>query len=197
MDETNTQSRGTENFNKKKKKKKNYFYINVHKNFIKQENFCGVDLYNGFLIRFIKASQAYLGQSEDSVVVDFNYYRADEASTPRLNQDVWEEVEQLNHPDMALVESACVAIGSHIYAISGLNAYSLEPCLRDGEGSNKIRCIDTLNPQHGWNTCFTLPFSRGKGMSFPFLYRIYQAKICFWSSVFKSLNLKKVMPLNF
>lgn len=62
---------------------------------LKPENFCGVDLYNGFLIRFIKASQAYLGQNEDSVVVDFNYYRADEGSTPRLNQDVWEEVEQM------------------------------------------------------------------------------------------------------
>ncbi|KAI6680036.1 hypothetical protein NL676_033917 [Syzygium grande] len=59
------------------------------------ENFCGVDVYNGFLIRFIKASKAYLGQSEDSVVVDFNYYRADDPSTPRLNQEVWEEVEQM------------------------------------------------------------------------------------------------------
>ncbi|KAK0570385.1 hypothetical protein LWI29_000327 [Acer saccharum] len=62
---------------------------------IKPENFCGVDIYNGFLIRFIKASKAYMGQSEDSIVVDFNYYRASDASTPRLNQDVWEEVEQM------------------------------------------------------------------------------------------------------
>ncbi|KAL6957425.1 L-gulonolactone oxidase 3 [Sarracenia purpurea var. burkii] len=59
------------------------------------DNFCGADIYNGILFRFVKASGAYLGQSEDSVVVDFNYYRADEASTPRLNQDVWEEVEQI------------------------------------------------------------------------------------------------------
>ncbi|WCJ29447.1 D-arabinono-1 4-lactone oxidase family protein [Euphorbia peplus] len=59
------------------------------------DNFCGVDIYNGFMIRFIKASEAYLGQSEDSVVVDFNYYRANDPSTPRLNQDVWEEVEQM------------------------------------------------------------------------------------------------------
>ncbi|KAK7384987.1 hypothetical protein VNO78_30692 [Psophocarpus tetragonolobus] len=62
---------------------------------LKPENFCGVDDYNGFLIRFIKASTAYLGQSEDSVVLDFNYYRANDPSNPRLNQDVWEEVEQL------------------------------------------------------------------------------------------------------
>ncbi|KAL0323834.1 UNVERIFIED_CONTAM: L-gulonolactone oxidase 3 [Sesamum calycinum] len=59
------------------------------------ENFCGVDMYDGFLMRFISKSDAYLGQPEDSVVVDFNYYRADEASTPRLNEDVWEEVEQM------------------------------------------------------------------------------------------------------
>ncbi|KAJ0877856.1 putative oxidoreductase [Helianthus annuus] len=59
------------------------------------DNFCGVDIYNGLLIRFIKASTAYLGQPVDSVVVDFNYYRADSAMTPRLNQDVVEEVEQM------------------------------------------------------------------------------------------------------
>ncbi|KAJ4835804.1 L-gulonolactone oxidase 3 [Turnera subulata] len=62
---------------------------------IKPENFCGVDIYNGFLIRFVKASQAYLGQWEDSVVLDFNYYRATDPSIPRLNQEVWEEVEQM------------------------------------------------------------------------------------------------------
>ncbi|KAK1375823.1 L-gulonolactone oxidase [Heracleum sosnowskyi] len=62
---------------------------------LKPENFCGVDMYNGFLIRFIKESSALLGQSEDSVVVDFNYYRADNAMSPRLNQDFLEEVEQM------------------------------------------------------------------------------------------------------
>lgn len=62
---------------------------------VKPENLCGVDIYNGILFRFIKASDAYLGQTEDSIVVDFNYYRASEGSTPRLNQDVWEEIEQI------------------------------------------------------------------------------------------------------
>ncbi|CAN8299280.1 unnamed protein product [Cochlearia groenlandica] len=59
------------------------------------ERFCGIDIYNGILIRYIKGSKAYLGQTEDSVVVDFNYYRADDASTPRLNQDLMEEMEQI------------------------------------------------------------------------------------------------------
>ncbi|KAG6389434.1 hypothetical protein SASPL_150902 [Salvia splendens] len=58
-------------------------------------SFCGADIYNGFLLRFVKKSDAYLGQPKDSVVVDFNYYRADEAGTPRLHGDVWEEVEQM------------------------------------------------------------------------------------------------------
>ncbi|XP_019183724.1 PREDICTED: L-gulonolactone oxidase 3 [Ipomoea nil] len=61
----------------------------------KPQSFCGADTYNGFLIRFVKASAAHLGPPEDSVVVDINYYRADDAVTPRLSQDVWEEVEQL------------------------------------------------------------------------------------------------------
>ena len=52
---------------------------------MKPERLCGIDIYNGILIRFIKGSKAYLGQGEDSVVIDFNYYRADDVLTPRLN----------------------------------------------------------------------------------------------------------------
>ncbi|KAJ8526586.1 hypothetical protein K7X08_029063 [Anisodus acutangulus] len=61
----------------------------------KPESMCGVDIYNGFLFRFIKASESYLGQDKDSVVLDYNYYRASDALTPRLNQDIWEEIEQM------------------------------------------------------------------------------------------------------
>ncbi|WOL17057.1 L-gulonolactone oxidase 3 [Canna indica] len=53
------------------------------------------DNYNGLMIRFVKKSESFLGQPEDSVVVDFNYYRARDPAMPRLNQDVWEEVEQM------------------------------------------------------------------------------------------------------
>ncbi|GKU89562.1 hypothetical protein SLEP1_g3688 [Rubroshorea leprosula] len=34
-------------------------------------------------------------QPEDSVVIDFNYYRVDNASTPRLKEDIWEEIKQM------------------------------------------------------------------------------------------------------
>ncbi|RHN77695.1 putative oxidoreductase [Medicago truncatula] len=72
------------------------FIIDVKKlRDINPEIFCGIDIYNGILIHYIKALEAYLGQSEDSVVIDFNYYRANDQFTPRLNQDVWEELEQI------------------------------------------------------------------------------------------------------
>ncbi|KAM0902244.1 hypothetical protein ACQ4PT_019429 [Festuca glaucescens] len=59
------------------------------------DSMCGVDVYNGLLVRFVKRSEALLGQPEDSVVVDFNYYRASDPAAARLDQDVWEEVEQM------------------------------------------------------------------------------------------------------
>ncbi|KAL0888110.1 hypothetical protein Bca101_012093 [Brassica carinata] len=43
----------------------------------------------------LEGSKTYLGQTEDSVVIDFNYYRADNALTLRLSQDVMEEMEQM------------------------------------------------------------------------------------------------------
>jgi FAD-dependent oxidoreductase len=59
------------------------------------DSMCGVDVYNGLLVRFVKRSEALLGQPEDSVVVDFNYYRSSDPAAARLDQDVWEEVEQM------------------------------------------------------------------------------------------------------
>ncbi|KAI3899898.1 hypothetical protein MKW92_006302 [Papaver armeniacum] len=61
---------------------------------LKPSNFWWLDIYIGFLMRFIKASEAYLGHSEDSVAVDFTYWAKDPL-TPRMNQDVWEEIEQM------------------------------------------------------------------------------------------------------
>lgn len=57
--------------------------------------FCGLDYYGGFLMRFIKKSEAYLGFSEDTVDIEFFYYRSHQPNAPRWNEDVMEEIEQL------------------------------------------------------------------------------------------------------
>ncbi|PNT66895.1 hypothetical protein BRADI_3g18170v3 [Brachypodium distachyon] len=58
--------------------------------------FCAaVDPRLGVFLRYVKASTAYLGMPEDSVVFDIVYYRSRIDGTPRVHADVVDELEQL------------------------------------------------------------------------------------------------------
>ncbi|KMT12186.1 hypothetical protein BVRB_5g101330 [Beta vulgaris subsp. vulgaris] len=62
---------------------------------IEPTSLCGVDPYFGILLRYVKASSAYLGKDEDGIQFDIIHYRAREASDHRLYSDIFDEIEQM------------------------------------------------------------------------------------------------------
>ncbi|KAI9093941.1 hypothetical protein K1719_026939 [Acacia pycnantha] len=63
---------------------------------LEPQAFCGLELNIGILMRYVKASSAYLGKTDDAVDFYFTYFRSkDDPLSPRLFEDIYEEIEQI------------------------------------------------------------------------------------------------------
>lgn len=70
--------------------------VKLLRNRAPEGSLCDMDLYVGILFRFVKQTEAYMGTAqEDTVTMDLTWTRGNDGTTPRLDMDVFQEIEQL------------------------------------------------------------------------------------------------------
>ncbi|KAH7290306.1 hypothetical protein KP509_30G041700 [Ceratopteris richardii] len=62
---------------------------------LRQKTMCRLGVLGGLFMRFQAKSKAYLGEADDSVTFEFCQYKKREANIPKLQQDFFEEIEQM------------------------------------------------------------------------------------------------------
>ncbi|CAE5968925.1 unnamed protein product [Arabidopsis arenosa] len=62
---------------------------------IEPKALCGLNFYNGVLIRYVQPSFAYLGIEFEGMEFEFTYYRSRDPLMPRMYEDFFEEIEQM------------------------------------------------------------------------------------------------------
>ncbi|XP_020886881.1 LOW QUALITY PROTEIN: probable L-gulonolactone oxidase 6 [Arabidopsis lyrata subsp. lyrata] len=62
---------------------------------IEPKALCGLNFYNGVLIRYVQPSFAYLGIEFEGMEFEFTYYRSRDPLMPRMYEDFFEDIEQI------------------------------------------------------------------------------------------------------
>jgi len=63
---------------------------------LEPKDLCGIEQYIGTLMHYVTTSNAYLGNQENDVEFDLAHCRSKDLMAPRLYEDIFEEIEQID-----------------------------------------------------------------------------------------------------